>query len=231
MKRLSVFLLAFAISFSTLACGRSIVPQDSSVNADAPVAPKPVEKTLSSFNPIIGTEYLMAGIVPVDVARDASLNPFEWISNSGYSSYTTYGTYNYVFFNTQTEEYHRLLPDNNSIIFQTAGFPQFVYDPNDPEKPAPIIEFWMFNIVKADTNADGYFDYRDKLTIGIADVSGANYTELISNVDAIQSQYYKDPSNFFIIYNVNDKNFIAKVNPITRQIISTTEMDLGEDVQ
>lgn len=230
MKRPPILLLALAISFSTLACGRSIVPQDSSVNAEQPEAPKPVEKTLSSFTPITGTDYLMAGIVPADVSRE-SLNPFEWINSSGYSSYTTYGTYNYVFFNTQTEEYHRLLPDNNSVIFQTAGFPQLVYDPNDPEKPAPVIEFWMFNIVKADTNADGFFDYRDKLTVGIADVSGSNYTELIANVDAIQSQYYKDRSNFFVIYNVNEKNFIAKVNPVTRAVVSTTEMDLGDDVK
>ncbi|GJQ36814.1 MAG: hypothetical protein JETCAE01_28240 [Anaerolineaceae bacterium] len=231
MKRPFILLLALSISFSILACGRGIIPQDPSVNAEAPEPPKPVEKTLSTFNPIQGTDYLMAGIVPIELTRDASLNPFEWISSSGYSGYSAYATYNYVFFNTQTEEYHRLLPDNNSIIFQTAGFPQLVYDPNDPEKPAPVIEFWMFNIIKADTNGDGYFDYRDKLTIGIADVSGANYTELIANVDAIQSQYYKDPSNFFIIYNVNEKNFIAKVNPITRAIVSTTEMDLGEDVK
>ncbi len=231
MKRPFILLLALSISFSILACGRGIIPQDPSVNAEAPEPPKPVEKTLSTFNPIQGTDYLMAGIVPIELTRDASLNPFEWISSSGYSGYSAYATYNYVFFDTQTEEYHRLLPDNNSIIFQTAGFPQLVYDPNDPEKPAPVIEFWMFNIIKADTNGDGYFDYRDKLTIGIADVSGANYTELIANVDAIQSQYYKDTSNFFIIYNVNDKNFIAKVNPITRAIVSTTEMDLGEDVK
>lgn len=231
MKRPSILLLALVIAFSSLACGRSIIPQDSSVNADGPDAPKPVEKTLSTFTPILGTDYLMAGIVPVEVGRDSSLNPFEWISSSGYSGYSPYLTYNYVFFNTQTADYHRLLPDNNSVIFQTAGFPQLVYDPNDPTKPAPVIEFWMFNIVKADTNADGYLDYRDKITIGIADVSGGNYTELITNVDAIQSQYYDTPSNFFIIYNVNDKNFIAKVNPITRQIISTTEMDLGEDVK
>lgn len=231
MKRPSTLLLAFVIALSVLACGRNIISQDSFVNVEAPEPPKPVEKTLSSFSPITGTDYLMAGIVPVEVTRDSSLNPFEWISRSGYSGYSPYITYNYVFFNTQTEEYHRLLPENNSVIYQTAGFPQQVYDPNDPDKPAPIIEFWMFNIVKADTNADGYFDYRDKLTIGISDVSGANYTELISNVDAIQSQYYKDPANFFIIYNVHQKNFIAKVNPITRQIISTTEMDLGEDVK
>ena len=230
MKRFSILLLALAISLSTFACSRDVAPS-SSPNIEEPAAPAPVEKTLSSFTAIQGTDYLMAGIVPAEVTRDSSLNPFEWISNSGYSSYSGYSTYNYVFFNTQTEEYHRLLPTNNTVIYQTAGFPQLVYDPANPEKPAPIIEFWMYNIIKADTNGDTFFDYRDKLTIGISDVGGSGYTELIQNVDAIQSQYYKDPANFFIIYNVNEKNFIAKVNPITREVLSTTEMDLGEDVK
>ncbi len=231
MKRPIILLLFLALSLSTFACSRNVIPQNASVNSGAASTPVPIEKTLSQFNPIIGTEYLMAGIVPVEVSRDGSINPLDWISRSAYSGYSTYNTYNYVFFNTQTEEYHRLLPDNNFVIFQTAGFPQLVYDPKNPEKPAPIIEFWIYNLIKTDTNSDGYFDYRDKLTVGISDVSGANYTELIANVDAIQSQYYKDPSNFFIIYNVNDKNFIAKVNPITREVLSTTEMDLGEDVK
>ena len=230
MKRFFIFLFILTISFSTLACTRNITSPQTSVNEE-PAAPAPIEKTLSSFTAIQGTDYLMAGIVPAEVSRDSSLNPFEWINNSGYSSYSSYGTYNYVFFNTETEEYHRLLPTNDYIIYQTAGFPQQVYDPNNPEKPAPPIEFWMFNIIKADTNSDSYFDYRDKLTIGMSEVGGSNYIELIQNVDAIQSQYYKDPANFFIIYNVNDKNFIAKVDPTTRTIISTTEMDLGEDVQ
>lgn len=230
MKRPSTLLVALVLAFSTLACTRSIIPQEPSGNAAAPDAPKPVEKTLSSFTPITGTDYLMGGIVPVEITRDSSINPFEWISRSGYSGYS-YFTYNYVFFNTQNAEYHRLLPDNNSIILQTAGFPQQVYDPNDPTKPAPTIEFWMYNIIKADTNGDANFDYLDKLTVGISDVGGGNYTELIENVDFIQSQYYKDASNFFVIYNVNEKNFIAKVNPITREVLSTTEMDLGEDVK
>ncbi|MBI2331144.1 MAG: hypothetical protein HYU84_03055 [Chloroflexi bacterium] len=231
MKRPSILLLALAISFSTFACSRNIIPQDSSINVEAPSTPIPTEKTLSSFNLIQGTDYLMAGIVPVEVTRDSSLNPFEWISRSGYSGYSSYATYNYVFFNTQNEEYHRLLPTNNYVITQTAGFPQLVYDPNDPEKPAPTIEFWVFNIVKADFNGDGYLNYQDKITAGISGVSGNGYTELIENADAILSQYYKDASNFFIIYNVNSKNFIAKVNPITRELVSTTEMDLGEDVK
>lgn len=232
MKRLSTLLFISAISFFILACGRSIVPQDSSIDAGSPSStPIPAEKTLSTFNPIQGTDYLMAGIVPVTVTRDASLNPFEWISSSGYSSYSTYTTYNYVFFNTQTETYNRLLPTNDFVIYQTSGYPQLVYDPQNPDQPAPIIEFWIFNVIKADFNNDGYLGFQDKITISISDVGGSGYTELIENVDSVKSQYYKDASNFFVIYNVNEKNFVAKINPITRELISTTELDLGEDVK
>ncbi|NOH01315.1 MAG: hypothetical protein HND47_04760 [Chloroflexi bacterium] len=231
MKRLTLLMLVLFFLFSVFACTRNIVPENSSVNAEAPEAPKPVEKTLSTFTPIQGTDYLMAGIVPAEVTRDSSLNPFEWISNSGYSGYSPYITYNYVFFNSQTEAYRRLLPTNDYVIYQTAGYPQLVYDPNDPNKPAPVFEFWVYIIVKADFNSDGVLDYRDKLTVGISDVGGSGYTELIEGADAVKSQYYKDPSTFFIIYNVNGKNFIAKVNPVTREVLSTTEMDLGEDVK
>jgi len=232
MKRLPTFLLAIFIAASTFACGRSIIPQDSSGNAEVtPSAPPPMEKTISSFNPILGTDYLMAGIVPIEVARDGSLNPFEWISRSGYSNYSNYSTYNYVFFNSQTETYTRLLPTNGQVIYQTIGFPQLVYDPNEPDKLAPTIDFWVYNIVKTDTNGDNFFDYRDKLTVSISDISGSGYIELIENVDSIKSQYYKDPSTLYIIYNVNEKNFVAKINPITREVLSTTAMDLGEDVK
>lgn len=225
-------MLVLFLSIATLACGRSIVPQDSPGNAGSPPAtPIPTEKTLSSFNPILGTDYLMAGIVPVAVGRNASLNPFEWISNSGYSGYAPYVTYNYVFFNTHTEEYHRLLPTNAYVIMSTTGYPQKVFDPNNPDVPAPTVEFWVYIIVKADFNSDGSLDSQDKQTIGISEVGGGNYTELIENADAILSQYYKDQSNLFIIYNVNKKNFIARIDPITRAVVSTTEMDLGEDVK
>ena len=230
MKRLLTALVFLAFLF-TSAClpnfAREIAP--SAVQAGS--TPKPVEKILSSFNPIQGTSYLMAGIIPKPETREGSLNPFEWISNSSYSSGYTSFTYNYVFFNVDTETYIRLLPVNDYNISQTTGFPQPVYDPANPEKPAPVIEFWVYGVVKADTSGDGFFDYRDKLTIAVSDVGGNGYTELIENVDAILSQYYKDGVSLFIIYSSNDKNFIAKINPSTRALLSTTEMDLGGDVK
>jgi hypothetical protein len=233
MKRLSILLPVLFVLSSTFACSRSTASESSSVNTGDASTPVPVEKTLSSFNSIQGTKYLMAGIVPKPETRETSLNPFEWINNSSrsYYGYASYATYNYVFFDTETADYHRLLPTNNYVIYQTTGFPQLVYDPDNPDQPAPTIEFWVYSVVKADFNKDGLLDHRDKLTVGVSDVGGNGYTELIENVDAVLSQYHKDNANLFIIYNVNQKNFIARINLTARQLVSTTEMDLGEDVK
>jgi len=231
MKRISPLVAILGILFAITACIPDIVGRGPSENlGSTPTTPQPVEKILSTFNPIQGTDYLMAGVISAPAMRESSLNPLEWINNSGYSSYSS-DTHNYVFFNLNTEEYKRLLPANEYSIFQTSGFPTLKYDPLNPDQPAPTVEWWVYSVIKKDTNADGYFGGGDKLTIGISDVGGNGYTEVIENVDAILSQIYKDNSALFIIYNMDEKNFIAKINPSTREVISTTEMDLGEDVK
>ena len=229
MKRFLPLVLMLVLF--TTACIPDIAREVSPAAVESASTPVPVEKSLSSFNPIQGTSYLMAGIIPKPATRETSLNPFQWINSSLSSGYSPYFTYNYVFFNVNTEAYHRLLPTNEYVINQTTGFPQLVYDPANPDQPAPVVEFWVYGVVKADSNADGFLDYRDKFTAAISDVGGNGYTELIENVDAVLSQYYKDNLNLFIIYTASEKNFIAKINPSTRELVSTTEMDLGEDVK
>ncbi|MBK8781601.1 MAG: hypothetical protein IPO22_07295 [Anaerolineales bacterium] len=231
MKRISPLLVILGILFAVTACIPDIVGGNPSGSSEPAPTPMPVEKILSSFNPIQGTNYLMAGVISAPITRDSSFNPLEWINNSArYSSYSS-DTHNYVFFNLNTEEYKRLLPTNDYSIFQTSGFPTLQYDPANPDQPAPTVEWWVYSVIKKDTNNDGYFGDRDKLSIAISDVGGNGYAELIENADAILSQIYKDNSALFIIYNADKKNFIAKINLSTREVISTTEMDLGEDVK
>jgi len=231
MKRITPLIIVLGILLSVTACIPNILGRDSSAGSDPAATPQPVKKILSSFNSIQGTNILMAGVVTAPVSRDASFNPLEWINNSNrYSSYSS-DTHNYVFFNLDTEAYQRLLPTNEYAIFQTSGFPSVPYDPAKPDQPTVPVQWWFYTIIKKDTNNDGYFNYMDKLTVSISDVGGNSYTELIENVDAVLSQIYKNDSMIFIIYNADQKNYIAKINPSTREIISTTEMDLGENVK
>lgn len=228
MKRLTFILIALALIFT--ACTRDLVDRSPSQGSEPPPTLQPVEKILSSFNPIQGTDYLMAGVIAAPATREGSLNPLDWINSSGYSSYSS-NTYNYVFFNLATEQYHRLLPSNEYAIYQTSGFPTLQYDPANPDQPAPTVEWWVYSVIKKDTDGSGYLGYGDDLTIALSDVGGNGYTELIENVDSVLSQVYRDSSALFIIYSADKKNYIARINPSTREVISTTEMDLGGDVK
>jgi len=232
MKRgFILFIVVTSLMVAGTSCAQLLrTSNPSGTGAEPAPTPQPVKKIVSSFTPLQGTDHLMAGIISAPVSRESSLNPLEWINNSSYSSYSS-GTYNYVFFNLNTEEYKRLLPTNEYVIFQTAGFPTLQYDPAQPDKPAPIVEWWVYSIIKKDTNNDGGLGYEDKITISISDVGGNGYTELIENVDAILGQIYKDNSAMFIMYNADKKNYIAKINQSKREVVSTTEMDLGEDVK
>ena len=228
MKHLAFLFIAFALILS--ACFPKFVERNASQSTEPPPTLQPVGKILSSFNPIQGTNYLMAGIIAAPATREGSLNILDWINSSGYSSYSS-NTYNYVFFNLETEQYHRLLPSNEYAIYQTSGFPTLQYDPANPNQPAPTVEWWTYTVIKKDTDANGNLGYGDDLTIGLSDVGGNDYTELIEGVNTILSQVYRDGSALFIIYSANKKNYIAKINPSTREIISTTEMDLGGGVK
>lgn len=230
MKRITPIIIALGILLAVTACLPTVVNRNPSENSGPAPTPQPVEKILSTFTPIKGTDYLMAGIITAPATRESSLNPLEWINSSSYSSSSS-GTYNYVFFNLSTEENKRLLPTNDYVIYQTSGFPALQYDPANPDQPAPTVEWWVYSIVKKNTNTDGYLGYGDKLTISISDVGGNGYTELIDNVDNILGQIYQNSSTLFIMYNSDQKNYIAKISPSTREIISTTELDLGEDVK
>jgi hypothetical protein len=215
--------------FAGTACNPSGNSSPSSEGTGPAPTLVPVQKVLSTFSPIEGTNYLMAGIT-ANISREQSGNPIEWIIQSSYSS-SGYNTYNFVFFNIETETYQRLLPTNDTAIVNVVGFPEKIYNPSDNAEVQPPYEWWFYVIVKSDTSQNGVLDYEDKLTLGISDVGGNGYAEMIADVDKVLGTIYKDGSVLFVFYNSNNKNFIAKISLPTREIITTTEINLGEDVK
>ena len=86
-------------------------------------------------------------------------------------------------------------------------------------------------LAKTDTDKNGVLDYKDKLTIGVTDVGGNSPTELIPEVERVLGHILKDDNTLFVIYHSLDKNYTAKIDLPGRQIVSTTEMNLGDDVK
>jgi hypothetical protein len=228
----NLFLQFVSVGLMLVSVSCTYVPgvrDPSQADTNTAATPVPVEKMLSTFNRIEGTHYLMARISANPEVRDSGGNPLRWLE-SGYSSYS-YDTYNFVFFDLNTETYHRLLPTNQYVILQLTGFPTPVYDPSQPDAPSPPFEWWLYTIVKADTDGNGLMNYEDKLTLGISDVGGNGFAEMIGNVDSLLGHIYDDNSSLFVIYHSNGRNYITKINLPTREVVTTTEMDLGEDVK
>ena len=211
---------------TVMACNR-ITQSPNSAGVEA--TPQPVEKHLSAFRPIEGTSFMIADISGnPQVEERGRFSPFRWI-DSGYSGYSGYEIYNYVFFNSETETFNKLLPTNESVVLQIAGFPSGT-PTEKPEDFKPVM-WWMYVLAKTDADKNGVLDYKDRVAIGVTDVGGNSPTELISDVDSVLGQILKDENTLLVLYHSLGKNYIAKIDLPGRQLVSTTEMSLGDDVK
>ncbi|HXQ35394.1 MAG TPA: hypothetical protein VN843_15355 [Anaerolineales bacterium] len=223
-----ILLLVIVVGLISIGVGCSRFTQSPN-SAGVEVTPQLVEKHLSAFRPIEGTSYMIADISgnPQTEAR-GSFSPFRWIE-SGYSGYSGYEIYNYVFFSSEPETFNRLLPTNEYVVLQIVGFPSGT--PTEKPEDFKPVRWWLYVLAKADTDKSGILDYEDKLTIGVTDVGGNNPIEVIPDADSVLGHILKDDDVLFVIYHSLDKNYIAKIDLPGRQVVSTTEMNLGDDVK
>ena len=225
-RRILLLMVILSLTSIGVGCSRFTRLQNST---GIEATPQIVEKHLSAFRPIEGTSYMIADISGNPQAEErGSFSPFRWIE-SGYSGYSGYEIYNFVFFNSETETFNRLLPTNEQVVLQIVGFPPGMPTEN-PEDFEPV-NWWMYVLAKTDTDKNDVLDYKDKLTIGVTDVGGNSPTELIPDVERVLGHILKDENTLFVIYHSLDKNYIAKIDLPGRQIVSTTEMNLGDDVK
>jgi hypothetical protein len=223
-RRIPLFFALSGLLLTGLGCNPITRSLDS-----AGGTPQPVEKHLSSFSPIEGTDYMIANISgnPAESER-VSFSPFSWVER-GYSGYSGYEIYNYVFFGSETETFNTLLPTNEYVVLQIVGFPSGT-PTEKPEDFEPVM-WWLYIVAKEDTDANGILDYRDKLTVGVTDVGGNTPTEVISDVESVLGHTLKDENTLFLIYHSLDKNYVAKIDLPGRQVVSTNEINLGGDVK
>jgi len=214
--------LVILISLIGVGCNRFTQSPNS---AGIEATPQPVEKHLSAFRPIEGTSYMIADISGNPQTEErGSFSPFRWIE-SGYSGYEIY---NFVFFSSETETFNRLLPTNEYVVLQIVGLPSGT--PTDKPEDFESVRWWLYVLAKTDTDKNGILDYKDKITIGVTDVGGNSPTELIPYIDSMLGNMLKDDT-LFVIYHSLDKNYVAKTDLPGRTLVSTNEMNLGEDVK
>lgn len=191
-----------------------------------------ITKTLGDFRSIDGTDYLIASVTGSD--GETSLLSELFSSGRWFGGGYGYSQYNLVFLDVSTEEVYPLLNTNDYEIVSVEGFPTPVISYNNQSQQIPSsdpIAWWLFSVIKSDTNQDGDLSSLDKQTLSIADVGGRGYTEIIPDVDNLLGTAFKNNDTLLIIYRSNGKNYLARVNLLLRQVESTEELPLGEEIQ
>lgn len=203
-------------------CGQKGPPAGRNRAAAGAITP---DKELDAFEPVPGTPFLVAPIVNMRDRSGAGLS-----GSFSSSSYSGGGPIirNYVFLNPAGETFQRLLPSNDWRILTRTGFPEQHRSATAPDPTA----WFVYHIVKTDTNGDGQVTYGDTLTIAISDAAGGDYTELISAVDGVYSTSLRDPSTLLVVYRSQARSWLARVDLKTRKVVNTSELpSFGPDVR
>lgn len=220
LDRKAVFLLVVLSVFLASCEQRINTPSNPMVNS----TPVPAKKVLGSFYPIEGTHYQLASISAVPEERE-DVYDFSRLLSEGRSDY---GVYNYVFLDVEAETVYPLLPNNETLIYSTQGYPL----PKDTDVEKVPVAWWLYTLIKEDTNEDKEFSYLDKKTLAVSDVGGKGYAEVITGVDQILGDAFKAGDVLLIIYRAGDKNFLAHIDLAARKVTKTTELpSFGEDVK
>ena len=82
-----------------------------------------------------------------------------------------------------------------------------------------VTALWYLRVL-ADTNGDKTLNKSDLKEIGISDASGANYTEIIRDIDKILLVYPKGLDRRLVVYTSGTKHFVADVNIPNRKAIT-----------
>jgi hypothetical protein len=227
-KQLWKLMSVVGIVATLASCSRAPVASTSSpqVAVNNPPTPLPVPKEfwMTEFKQINGTPYLYA---PIYVATEEQRSIIKQIKSGSYENrkWDEYGAdiRNYMFVHRDNLSASKLLTDNSSRLLSLEQIGETALpDKSNPESMRTnwiktVKSLWHVRAI-ADTNGDKILNDLDRKQIGISDVSGANYTEVIKDIDKILLVYPKGIDRRLVIYTSGDKRFVANIDIPTRQV-------------
>jgi hypothetical protein len=214
---------------ATLAsCSRAPIASTTStqvaVNNTPTPLPAPKEVWMTEFQQINGTPYLYA---PIYVAAQEQRSIIKQIKSGSYEDRKgdEYGAdiRNYMFVHRDNLSASKLLTNNSSRLIsleqigESAPPDKSSSDPMRTNGIKTVKSLWHVRVL-ADTNGDKILNDLDRKQIGISDVSGANYTEVIKDIDKILLVYPKSIDRRLVIYTSGNKRFVANIEIPTRQV-------------
>lgn len=226
----TVLFLIPALLLSCVACKPRGQSSDTPTQTNTAGETVSADRQLSQFQSIAGTPFQFAPIVDHTEKRSLLSAPSKSY-DSGWQP-----VYNYLFLNTDTAEFTKLLDTNRNLIAATEQFPTGPKTCNsvgecrpEPKKVKSIV----YTLIKADTNNDQSLTTADLQTIAVSDASGQNYTEVVQNAEVIYHKVYKPATErLLVVYRRDGKRFVDVIDLVKKRPITTKQLpDLGADVK
>jgi hypothetical protein len=209
------------IAIMVASCGRESrdSPPTAAVNASPSPLPAPKSVRMTQFQQINGTPYFYA---PIYISEQEERNIVSRIKSGSYEDGKYGGSSdirNYMFVHRDNLSASKLLPNNNSRLLDLEQIGESVPVAKDPSRGnwiKNVKTLWYVQVL-ADTNGNKAFDSQDRKQIAISDVSGANYTQVIKDIDTILLVYPKGLDRRLVFYTSANKHFVADVDITNRQ--------------
>lgn len=179
------------------------------------------KRILGDFRRIAGTNFMLAAI-----NSTASGESFLSISSSsGYGSSSS--AHNYVFLDVTNNQTRLLLPNNDGLVVAAVSLPE-----RRERDVEPDVKYFLFGIVRADTDADKQLDGDDRRVLAISDAGGGGYREIIAEVEHVFGYTMTNPDTLVVVYKRGGKHFATRVDLPSREIVTTSELpSFGIDAQ
>ena len=181
--------------------------------------PAPKEVWMTEFQQIDGTPYLYA---PIYVAAQERKSIIKELKSATLDSYEGRSggadIRNYMFVHRDNLSASKLLTNNSSRLLAIEQIGATVVpvrsgsnSPITAKGTKAVTALWHLRVL-ADTNDDKTLNESDRKQIAISDTSGANYTEIITDIDKILLVYPKGLDRRLVIYTSGTKRFVADVD-------------------
>jgi hypothetical protein len=210
------------IAILVVGCNKS--PAAKSPSLTAPTAlPAPKDVWMTEFQQINGTPYFYA---PIYVAAAEQKNILKEIKRemTSFSNYDdrqySLDIRNYMFVHRDDLSASKLLSNNSARLLGMEQIGEAApLDKSASNRSAEIkkIQALWYVKVPADTNGDNVLNDKDRKQIAISDPSGANYVEVIKDIDKILLVSSKGLDRRLVIYTSGNKRFVADVDIPKRQ--------------
>jgi hypothetical protein len=125
-----------------------------------------------------------------------------------------------VFLNSADESTLTLLPTNDHLFVATLSLPEKREGDKEPFK----VEWFLYGLVKSDTDGDKELTDKDRRSICVSDAGGVGFKEVVEDVDQVYGHSLVDSDNLLVIYRKASKKYLTRISLPKREIVSTKEL-------